>query len=116
MGLWDEVEDLDIDVEKSPNKYLSNKENAMNLIGRILAFNNEDNNLRRSIFKLHNLIEEDLLNITSRVNVEEETKLYNELKHIKDKLYADKEVLFGIPILLLPSCVKLVKKIELFEP
>lgn len=87
MGLWDEVEDLDIDVEKSPNKYLSNKENAMNLIGRILAFNNEDNNLRRSIFKLHNLIEEDLLNITSRVNVEEETKLYNELKHIKDKLY-----------------------------
>ena len=26
MGLWDEVEDLDIDIEESPNKYLSNKE------------------------------------------------------------------------------------------
>lgn len=85
MGLWDQVEELEISEEELGNKYLLDKEEAMSLVSKILAFNKEDNNLKRGIFKLDGLIEEDLLKVIGSTTIDIE--LYSKLKKIKNKLY-----------------------------
>lgn len=37
-------------------------------------------------------------------------------KYVKDKVYTDRQVSIGIPTLLLPSCVILVKIFDFSEP
>ena len=59
----------------------------MNLVSSILAFNRDDGNLRRGIFKLDKFIEEDLLKIICKIDMERQTDIYLKLKDIKNKLY-----------------------------
>lgn len=88
MDIWGAAEECYVeDVYDNINKYLRDKDEAMNLVSDILAFNEDDGNLRRGIFKLDKLIEEDLLKIICKVEMERETKIYLKLKDIKNKLY-----------------------------
>lgn len=86
MDLWDTLEELDMDIEETPNKYLNDKNEALNLISKILTFSKENNNLKKKVFKLDKLIEDDLFNITSKMNMTNQEEVYNRLKVIKNKL------------------------------
>lgn len=86
MDLWDAIDELEIEVAESKNKYLNDKNEALNLIKKILTFNKENNSLKKKVFKLDTLIEEELFNITSKINMKSQEEVYNKLKDIKNKL------------------------------
>ncbi|MFI3211209.1 MAG: dynamin family protein [Peptostreptococcaceae bacterium] len=88
MDLWDAVDECEVAIEiENVNKYLTDKNEAMDLVSRILSFNKDNEKLKKGIFKLDKLIEEDLLNLMCKVNMQGETDAYLDLKDIKNKLY-----------------------------
>lgn len=95
MGLWDdEDEDLEEVEECTENIYLANTEKGVELIAKLLSgerYNKTVAEKINSIKRLDYILEKKVL-ATSKINIDNEVKLYNRLVRLSDKLYENNKM------------------------
>lgn len=80
MGLWDFEE-----VKLDSNKYLENNEKGLELIIKLLS-KNINNNDKKILYKLDNLLDKRLLGSVSEMRITNELDYYYKLNKLSDKL------------------------------
>lgn len=94
MGLWDD-DDEELEVEESKeNIYLADTEKGVELIAKLLSnekYNKSTTIKMNSIKKLDYILEKKVL-ATSKINIDNEVKLYNRLIRLSDKLYENNKM------------------------
>lgn len=97
MGIFDfddEVVDDFLDteyVEIVENKYLSNSDNALDLIGKILPITKKSYHQIRTVKRIDALLDVDLLGSLRHIQLEHEARLQIKLTQVSDKLFEEKK-------------------------
>lgn len=98
MGLFDvdEFEDIEVIIDNNyervdENVILSNAEEALSLVGKIINISKDSKENKRTIDKLESLIDEDFLAPFKRVKLSNEAQIQVQLSQICDKLKEQKK-------------------------
>lgn len=83
------IDEIAIDTDKNP--YLDDSKKGLELISKLLAKSN-NNDKKREIYKLDNLLDRKLLSTVSEMKVANELKYYEKLNNLSDKLFEQNKV------------------------
>lgn len=97
MGIFDFDDDISDDffdedyVDIDENKYLSNSDNALELIGRILSITKKSYHQINTLKKIDTLLDVDLLGGLRHIQLEHEARLQVKLAQLSDRLFEEKK-------------------------
>lgn len=87
MGLWSEIEEYDDLEDYEENQYLTNPEKGIELVSKLLSYDNKNTYKNKNIKKLDYLLDRKLLEVLGKINISNEIELYEKLINLSDKIY-----------------------------